>query len=111
MNTLRNLPVDDARQLADLIQVRPRQVVSMALSKSEFVQMTLFAFDKGESVSEEAYFGDTLYYSVEGVLQIVLSGNDIKELSPGKLIMIPAGTLHAVQGKDEFKMLQITIME
>ena len=28
--------------------------------------MTLFPFGDGESISEECYFGDTLYYILEG---------------------------------------------
>lgn len=108
MNKLRNLPIENAKQLADLIQVRPHQVISMALSRSDYMQMTLFAFAEGESASEEAYFGDTLYYSVEGVIQIILK-EERKELLPGQLIMIPSGVLHAVQGIGQFKMLQITV--
>ena len=62
MEFLRNLPVDHPEELAGLIEIRPGRVVSMALSRSEHCQMTLLAFGDGESVSEERYFGDTLYY-------------------------------------------------
>ena len=40
--------------------------MSMALSRSEHCQMTLLAFGDGESISEERYFGDTVYYVLEG---------------------------------------------
>ena len=66
MEFLRNLPVDHPEELAKLIEIRPGRVVSMALSRSERCQMTLLAFGDGESVSEERYFGDTLYYVLEG---------------------------------------------
>ncbi len=66
MEFLRNLPVDHPEELAGLIEIRPGRVVSMALSRSEHCQMTLLAFGDGESVSEERYFGDTLYYVLEG---------------------------------------------
>ncbi len=110
MSILRNLAVDNAVQLADSIQVKPHQVVSMSLSRSEHVQMTLFAFAKGEEVSEESYFGDTVYIGVEGEVRIQTDYREVK-LQQGAATMVPSGVLHAVRGKDEFKMLQITVME
>ena len=110
MNTLRNMPIDHAERMAGMIEVRPHQVVSMGLAKSEHVQMTLFAFAKGESVSEEAYFGDTLYYNLEGTIWIDMDGKSI-ELVPGEVLRVPEGVLHAVRGKDDFKMLQITVAD
>lgn len=110
MGVLRNLPVEEAKQLSHLISVRPHQVVSMALTKSEKMQMTLFAFDRDESVSEEAYIGDTLYVCIEGMILIKIGENTV-ELQTGEVFCVEAGILHAVSGKDAFKMLQITVNE
>lgn len=110
MNTLRNLPLDHAENLAGMIQIRPHQVVSMGLAKSDHVQMTLFAFAKDESVSEEAYFGDTLYYNLDGIIWIDMESKSVK-LMPGDILRVPGGVLHAVRGEDDFKMLQITVID
>ena len=61
MDFLRNLPTQQPQQLTQLIQIQPGRVVSMAMSRQEHCQMTLLAFGDGESISEECYFGDTLY--------------------------------------------------
>lgn len=66
MDFLRNLPTQQPQQLTQLIQIQPGRVVSMAMSRQEHCQMTLLAFGDGESISEECYFGDTLYYILEG---------------------------------------------
>ena len=66
MDILRNLPVQQPAALRELISIQPGRVVSMALSCSEHCQMTLLAFGDGESISEERYFGDTVYYVLEG---------------------------------------------
>ncbi len=108
MNILRNLPIDNAKSLKDMIQVKPHRVISMALTKSNNVQMTLFAFDKGEDVSEESYFGDTLYMCVEGVIIIRLPQKEVR-LNEGEVFMVQSEVLHAVAGEDSFKMLQITL--
>ena len=63
---LRNLPTDEARSVARLIENRPGQVSSMGLTAGGSVDFMLMAFSAGESVSEEEYFGDTLYHVVEG---------------------------------------------
>ena len=70
MDILRNLPVQQPAALSELISIQPGRVVSMALSRSEHCQMTLLAFGDGESISEECYFGDTLYYILEGALYV-----------------------------------------
>ena len=108
MEFLRNLPTDDPAALAGLIDIRPARVVSMALTRSEHCQMTLLAFGDGESVSEECYFGDTLYYILEGVL-FVSAGEDSRCLQTGDCLAVPAHTPHAVVAPDGCKLLQITL--
>lgn len=107
MSQLRNLPVEAAEKLAELIPVRERQVVSMALTKGEGVQMTLLAFGDGEDISAEQYFEDTIYYMVQGNGAICLEKQEIS-LKEGEILMVPAKTLHAVRGEGAFKILQIT---
>ena len=74
MDTLRNLPLETPQPLADLIAIQPGSVVSMALSRSDHCQMTLLAFAEGEGVSEERYFGDTLYLVLEGAMTLQQQG-------------------------------------
>ena len=108
MEFLRNLPTDDPAALAGLIDIRPARVVSMALTRSEHCQMTLLAFGDGESVSEERYFGDTLYYVLEGELHLVLEGVS-RRLCAGDCLAVPAGEPHEVAAPGGCKLLQITL--
>ena len=107
MEFLRNLPVDHPEELAKLIEIRPGRVVSMALSRSEHCQMTLLAFGDGESVSEERYFGDTLYYVLEGSMPVYQEDKTV--LRAGACMAVPAGVTHAIGGEGPFKLLQITV--
>lgn len=108
MDFLRNLPTQQPQQLAQLIQIEPGRVVSMAMSRQEHCQMTLLAFGDGESISEECYFGDTLYYILEGVLY-VSSGEDNRCLQTGDCLAVPARAPHTVAAPDGCKLLQITL--
>ena len=108
MSPLRNLPTTSPASLASLIDIRDGRVVSMALSKSDACQMMLMAFGTGESVSEETYFGDTLYTVLEGEMSLFI-GDTKHLLKAGDSLMIPAGISHAIGGSGNFKLLQITL--
>lgn len=110
IHALRNLPTESPASLASLIDIREGRVVSMALSKSDTCQMMLMAFGDGESVSEETYFGDTLYTVLEGEMPLFI-GEAKHLLKAGDSLMIPAGTPHAVGGAGSFKLLQITLQK
>ena len=108
MEFLRNLPTDDPAALAGLIDIRPGRVVSMALTRSEHCQMTLLAFGDGESVSEERYFGDTLYYVLEGSMPLRTEMGE-RILAAGQCRAMPTGVSHAIGGAGPFKLLQLTV--
>ena len=110
MDTLRNLPTDVPANLASLIDIREGRVVSMSLSKSDTCQIMLMAFGPGESVSEEIYFGDTLYTVLEGEMPLFI-GNAKYLLKTGDSLMIPSGTSHAIGGAGGFKLLQMTLQK
>lgn len=108
MRHIKNLPAGKAEQLSGLVAIQPGRVVSMALSQNEHCQMTLLAFADGESVSEECYWGDTLYYVLEGEMPVRIDGQTAL-LKAGDCMAVPANVLHAVGGGEPFKLLQITL--
>ena len=67
-----DFPPDGFRPVAGLVESRPGQVSSMALASSAAVDFMLMSTAAGESVSEEEYFGDTLYHVVEGAADVAL---------------------------------------
>lgn len=105
---LRNLPRETPTAVSDLIAVQSGRVVSMALSKTENCQMTLFAFAAGESVSQEYYFGDTLYMVIEGEMPIYMNEKKLV-IAAGECLAVEAGVLHAIGGEGAFKLLQMTL--
>lgn len=109
---LRNVPTDAAASLAQLIDIRPGQVSSMTLTRNAGFDLVLLAFAPGESVSEEEYFGDTLYYLVEGAACVVFSDSRIA-LEAGQVLRVPAHVQHAVESArgEGFKLLQLNAHE
>ena len=47
---LKNIPKEKVLKLADLVEVRPGEIVSKTLAQNDCVSITLFAFDKGEEI-------------------------------------------------------------
>ncbi|WP_421572359.1 hypothetical protein M1L65_06400 [Slackia exigua] len=97
---MRNVPEQQAAPLASLIELREGQVSSCALTRDAGVDMTLLAFAAGEGVSEEEYFGDTLYYVAEGCAAVVLPDRRVI-LHAGEALKVAARVLHAVEGVNE----------
>ena len=80
MDSLKNVPTEPAL-LTELINAKKNQVVSMALSKRDDVTVSVFSFSDNEGISEEEYFGDTLYYVLEGKMSIGINGKTVMSLN------------------------------
>lgn len=106
--SLRNLSEKKAENLNLLVEIKPHQVVSMALSKNENANITLLAFAAGEDLSEEVYPQDTLYFVIEGTMTVV-SKEDSIPVSAGQVIKVSAGKPHRLSSQKSFKIMQISI--
>ncbi len=82
-------------RLIDLIQVQPGSVVSRTLVERPSGTVTLFAFDKGQKLSEHTAPFDALVTAIQGRVSILLDGVP-HELVAGDAIVMPAGVAHAV---------------
>jgi len=106
----KNLKIDEPEKLADLIKIKKNQVLSKSLLKSDQTNITLLSFSGQEDISEEKYFGDTMYYVIEGSTYLT-KGPEVIFLDVGDVILVPANTLHGIGGKNSFKVLQITVKD
>jgi len=68
--------------------------------------VTLFAFDKGESLSEHTSPRDALAVAVEGAIEISIR-NDTHQLTTGEIIPMPAQVPHALRAIERCKLLLI----
>lgn len=108
--TLRNLPEDKPAELSNLIDVKAHQVVSMALSGSDHVNIVLLAFSADENVSDEIYSGDTMYLVLDGNMCVV-SENERINVCCGQAVKVAAGKSHRLESDNAFKIMQITVLD
>ncbi|MFH1094461.1 MAG: cupin domain-containing protein [Candidatus Omnitrophota bacterium] len=97
-----------AQNLDSLVEYQQGAVVSRTLIKKEAGTVTLFAFEKGEELSEHTAPFDAFVYILEGNVHIFIDKKR-KELSSGQMIIMPAGRPHALKAADRFKMLLVLV--
>lgn len=98
------LPAGLIQDLLDDIQVNPGAIVSKTLRKSAPLNLTLFAFDKGQALSGHSSPMDAYVQILSGTMNITIAG-DIHSLKAGQLILMPAGVNHALEATEPTKML------
>lgn len=79
-------------------------VVSRQITKTEAGNVTLFAFDKDQGLSEHTAPFDALVHILEGEAQVIISGKSF-DLKAGDAIIMPANEPHALKAVQRFKML------
>ncbi len=103
---LKNINKAQALRLRDEINYQDGQVVSKTLVQNPAVNMTLFAFEKGEEISAHVSDGDAFVLCLDGTGEVTIDGAP-HTLEEGSAIVMPAGVPHAVFGKERFKMLLV----
>ncbi|MEE8631909.1 MAG: cupin domain-containing protein [Candidatus Bathyarchaeia archaeon] len=94
--------------LAGLIEVQEDAVVSRALIDKKTGTVTLFAFDKGQGLSEHTAPFDALVFLLEGEAEITISGTPV-HVKQGEAVMMPANKPHSLKALKKFKMILIMI--
>jgi quercetin dioxygenase-like cupin family protein len=83
-------------------------VVSKIVEKNDAGNITLFAFDKGQLLSEHTAPFNALVYVLEGTAVLTINKTEY-ELKAGNMIIMPANIPHAVIAKEKFKMILIML--
>ncbi|HMM10662.1 MAG TPA: cupin domain-containing protein [Bacteroidales bacterium] len=89
---------------AEAIEYQSDAVVSRQVMKNEKGNVSLFAFDAGQGLSEHTAPFDALVQVIEGQAIITIDGRP-HELSSGHSIIMPAHMPHALYAAQAFKMI------
>ena len=91
--------------IENLVDYQKDSVVSMEVIKKELGTVTLFAFDKGQGLSEHSAPFDAMVQIIDGEAEITLNGEP-NLVSKGEMIIMPANVPHALQAVNEpYKMI------
>ncbi|HYW96678.1 MAG TPA: cupin domain-containing protein [Bacteroidales bacterium] len=79
-------------------------IVSKQIIKNPGGNITLFAFDEGQELSEHSAPFDALVQVLEGEAEIMIDGT-LYRVGSGSSVILPANHPHAVKAPGSFKML------
>ena len=98
----------EAQDLNGMIEYQAESVVSRTLIDKKAGTVTLFAFSRGQGLSEHTAPFDAMVYIVDGEAEVVISGKPHR-LAAGRMIIMPAGEPHSLKAAEQFKMLLVMI--
>ena len=93
-----------SQQLASLIEYAADSIVSKTILDKPVGTITLFAFDKGQKLSEHTVPYDAVVQVIDGSAQLTMGDKNVKVLA-GEIIIMPANVPHAVAAEEKCKML------
>ena len=99
-----------AADMSALVDYQSGAVVSRTIIERTTGTVTLFAFDKGQGLSEHTAPFDALVHVIDGEAVIIINGESIN-LKTGEATIMPANKPHALKAIDRFKMMLVMIRD
>lgn len=94
--------------MEEMVNYQDGSIVSKEIIKKQTGTTTLFAFDRGQGLSEHTAPFDALVYILDGEAEITIAG-EAHPLKKGEMVIMPGGKPHAVKALTKFKMMLVMI--
>lgn len=94
--------------ISGLINYQDGSVVSKTILSKKTGNVTLFAFDAGQGLSEHTAPYDAMVNILDGEAEITVGGK-INNVKSGEMILLPGNIAHELKAIKKFKMLLIMI--
>ena len=96
--------------LNNLVEYQEGSVVSRTLIDKKAGTLTLFAFARGQGLSEHTAPFDAFVYIMDGEAEITIAGQPIT-VKTGETVIMPANQPHALKATQPFKMMLVMIRD
>ena len=104
------IPSAEALPLHSLITPTEQGIASRVLARTARGNVTLFAFDAGQGLTEHTSPFDALVMVLAGALVLTIGGTAVRA-TPGTLVRMPADVAHAVEASEAARMLLIMLRD
>ncbi len=104
------LPPAAAHSFPDLLGYAAQGIASRVLARTAGGNATLFAFEKGQALSEHTSPFDALVVVLEGAMTLTIGGQAVKAAS-GTVTRMPAGVPHALDADERTRMLLVMLRD
>lgn len=96
--------------LDSLVTPTAQGIASRVLARTAAGNITLFAFDADEELSEHTAPFDALALTLSGALRLTIGGVDVRT-APQTIVLMPANVPHAVRAVEASRMLLIMLRD
>lgn len=104
----KGFPAGEKFNVSETVSYADGSVVSKIILRNDKGNITLFAFDKGEGLSEHTASFDAIVEMLDGTAEIII--NSVSHiLKQGEAIIMPANIPHALNAIEKFKMMLIMV--
>lgn len=104
------IPPAEALALQSLVTATEQGIASRVLAKTTGGNVTLFAFDAGQGLTEHTSPFDALVMVLEGALTLTIGGKPVRA-TPGTLVRMPADVPHGIDAPEPARMLLIMLRD
>jgi len=104
------IPPAEALSLHSLVTPTEEGIASRVLARTAGGNLTLFAFDAGQDLTEHTSPFDALVMVLEGSLTLTIGGKEVPAV-PGTIVRMPADMPHAVSAPQPARMLLLMLRE
>jgi len=104
------IPPAEALAIQSLITPTEQGIASRVLARTSGGNLTLFAFDAGQGLTEHTTPFDALVMVLEGTFTLTIGGTPVRA-TPGTIVRMPADVPHAVDAMERSRMLLIMLRE
>jgi quercetin dioxygenase-like cupin family protein len=104
------LPAGELFALDALVTPTANGIASRVLARTAAGNITLFAFDAGEELSEHTAPFDALVITLTGSLVLTIGGREV-QTTPQSAVLMPANVPHAVRATETSRMMLIMLRE
>ena len=94
--------------LQTLVTLTEHGISSRVLAKAFGGNLTLFAFDAGQGLTEHTSPFEAFVMVLDGTLTLTVGGTTVRAL-PGTIVRMPADVPHAVEAPEAARMLLVML--
>jgi quercetin dioxygenase-like cupin family protein len=110
MSTESTLPPGEPHRFQDLIAYAEHGIASRVLAKKGTSNVTLFAFEKGQGLTEHTSPFDALVVLIEGAMTLTIGGKPVNAVA-GSITRMPANVPHSLDAEERTRMLLVMLRD
>jgi quercetin dioxygenase-like cupin family protein len=110
MAVMKPLPGAQALSLTSLVTPTDGGIASRVLAKTAGGNLTAFALDAGQGLTEHSSPFDAFVIVTDGAVTLTIGGTAV-QATPGMIVRMPANVPHAVEAIERTRLLLVMLRE